>query len=401
MKLPRIILRSLVTLLVLGGLVAYIARRGVGDAFSGSVWGWILVGAGLFPLFVVLRMGKWTYLVRQVVPDAALSTVAAGYLWGMALGLLTPGRLGELARVQDLGAPGRCSGLFLLEKVLEVLVLLALCAVALLLLGFLPWWTGIPLGGGLLLAARSWRRLLVAGARLAGRRFSRLSPDQVDAFSAAVAELRIGACVALSLSCFLIFALQVTLLLRGMGASLTSTTVLLIFPVLLANLLPITVGGYGVRESVAVVLLANQGISAPVAASAFAATAFFDLVIPGLLGAVFHVMRPKLGRSTPPVPSDQGSTPSAPPDDWDAFWQERRARPLGRIVAWGRARFVTSKLVRYVLANTPKGVLVEAGCGSGEVSLKVAQQRGDRVILVDRIQHRPLACTAGCGPTRR
>jgi cyclopropane fatty-acyl-phospholipid synthase-like methyltransferase len=40
-------------------------------------------------------------------------------------------------------------------------------------------------------------------------------------------------------------------------------------------------------------------------------------------------------------------------------------------------------MVRFLLRRTASGVLVEAGCGTGEVSLEVARRRGDRVVLVD------------------
>lgn len=69
--------------------------------------------------------------------------------------------------------------------------------------------------------------------------------------------------------------------------------------------------------------------------------------------------------------------------DWDDFWQQRKRRPLGRLLAWGRRRFVTPALVKLLEKNTEPGVLGEAGCGSGEVTLRLARRRGDRVILVD------------------
>jgi ubiquinone/menaquinone biosynthesis C-methylase UbiE len=70
--------------------------------------------------------------------------------------------------------------------------------------------------------------------------------------------------------------------------------------------------------------------------------------------------------------------------EWDNFWKKRDKNPLGRFISWVRKRFVTTALVRYICSNTEKGVLIEAGCGSGEVTLQVAKKRGDKVILVDR-----------------
>lgn len=69
---------------------------------------------------------------------------------------------------------------------------------------------------------------------------------------------------------------------------------------------------------------------------------------------------------------------------WDDFWKSRHRTRLGHILLWGRKRFVSRGMVRFLLHHTePGGVLVEAGCGTGEVVLEVARTRGDQVILVD------------------
>jgi anaerobic magnesium-protoporphyrin IX monomethyl ester cyclase len=68
---------------------------------------------------------------------------------------------------------------------------------------------------------------------------------------------------------------------------------------------------------------------------------------------------------------------------WDGFWAKRQGSFPGGIISWCRRRFITSALAGYLLKNTGKGTLIEAGCGSGEVTLKVAKRRGDAAVLVD------------------
>lgn len=70
-------------------------------------------------------------------------------------------------------------------------------------------------------------------------------------------------------------------------------------------------------------------------------------------------------------------------DNWDSFWKKRNRNLPGRIITWFRKRYVTTALADYMLSNTEKGILIEAGCGSGEVTLLVAEQRKDKVILAD------------------
>lgn len=89
-----------------------------------------------------------------------------------------------------------------------------------------------------------------------------------------------------------------------------------------------------------------------------------------------------------PPPSRAGDTRSGqalddPAEHWNAFWRKRSRRLSGRMIAWVRKHIITPALARFVAGMTQRGVLIEAGCGSGEVSLDIARRRGDRLILVD------------------
>ena len=68
---------------------------------------------------------------------------------------------------------------------------------------------------------------------------------------------------------------------------------------------------------------------------------------------------------------------------WDDFWAHRRKNYFGRLIIWVRQIFVTPIMERFIIENTSKGTLIEAGCGTGEVTLNIAKQRGDHVYLVD------------------
>ena len=81
--------------------------------------------------------------------------------------------------------------------------------------------------------------------------------------------------------------------------------------------------------------------------------------------------------------ADVGLGGRDPAGQWDAFWQKRSQRPLGRLIAWVRGRAVTPALVRFVGRMVPPGHVIEAGCGSAGVSLALAGRRGDRLTLVD------------------
>jgi SAM-dependent methyltransferase len=44
-------------------------------------------------------------------------------------------------------------------------------------------------------------------------------------------------------------------------------------------------------------------------------------------------------------------------------------------------------MIDFILKNTEKCTLVEAGCGNGEVSLVISKLRGDNLILIDKSQN--------------
>lgn len=70
-------------------------------------------------------------------------------------------------------------------------------------------------------------------------------------------------------------------------------------------------------------------------------------------------------------------------NDWEEFWEKRQKSLSGKFLYWGRRRFVTEALVDFMAKNTEKGVLLEAGAGTGEASILLAKRRGDEIILVD------------------
>lgn len=84
-----------------------------------------------------------------------------------------------------------------------------------------------------------------------------------------------------------------------------------------------------------------------------------------------------------------------PEEDWDDFWEVRERTLSGRIVNWARRRFLTPALVRAIRENSERGTLVEAGCGSGQVILAIAAERGDTAVLVDRSERALAIARAG------
>lgn len=190
----------------------------------------------------------------------------------------------------------------------------------------------------------------------------------------------ITGCLYCSFLCFLIFCIQAFMVLKSMRINI-GVDVILFFPIiLLGNLLPITVGGFGVRETIAIVILKQRGIPGEIAMGSITIVALIDLVFPVIIGLIMNLYyKPTNSFQSTTNNTNQDLTS----DQWDVFWEKRKKKHLGRFIGWFRYRFITSALIKYILRNTQKATLVEAGCGEGEVTLTVSKIRGDKVVLVD------------------
>ncbi len=383
MRTTVALLRILLTASILIVLLIVITpSKALADLEIGD-WRWLAASVALMPLFLACRVTKWALLEQQVLGPAPWSRILPRYLWGMAVGLITPGRVGELARVRAPKLSARGAGLFFLEKAVEVSCLFSLCLLSLPLSALLPWWTLPPIGFALIVALAGWRRMVIGTLGLIGRLPGGPDPQRRAELASAVLDLRLFGCAALSLMCFLIYVTQAWLMLRAMDLAADPAVAILYPFVLLANLLPITVGGYGLRESLAVVVMRSRDVSEIQAAASVALVTFFNLVIPGLVGVVLRVFgKVPVTSIAPPATPAQENAPVAA-EEWDTFWEARKQRLSGRLLAWFRRRFVTTRLAAFIRDNTDKGTLVEAGCGSGEITLLVAAERGDHVVLVD------------------
>jgi hypothetical protein len=108
--------------------------------------------------------------------------------------------------------------------------------------------------------------------------------------------------LALTLASFAIVLIQFGIILSSWTAP-TPDLVLLTFPlVILTNVLPITVGGLGVREGAAALLLAHYRV--PAADAVLAALLMFTLntALPGVLGAL---LLPAAVRAQPVRPAEE------------------------------------------------------------------------------------------------
>lgn len=240
------------------------------------------------------RSVRWWALLKRAGVELSHGAAWRLTLVGVAYGLATPGRVGELARTLHVEAPrARTLPSVLWDRLVDVLMLELLSIPALVALG----WTrgGAGLAAVLVLAATLGVAFALdhpGVARALARRFPRLAPR--------LAHWQLGAAGVLGSRAMLIgiaggllfyaFNFLAAWLLLQALAPVHAPALALLFPliILLGNL-PVAFGGLGLREQVAASTFARLG--APAAIGPVFSLLWFAVItlVPALIGlALVH-----------------------------------------------------------------------------------------------------------------
>jgi glycosyltransferase 2 family protein len=284
--------------------------------------GWLLVVAAFLIADLILRAARWRALlapIRHVPLGATLAYLLVGYLANNVL----PARLGELVRCHYLGDRQNLSratalGTVVVERVVDIAVVVAIAAVAILVLsvrGTVASAVLVGLAIGVLLAVAL--AIGIAAHRLPGAERIARSAQRWPQVSAATTKLRAGLAVAgrprtLALALgFTVVAWAATLLAfaaagQAIGVELTiGQASLLASGVALASAIPAGPASLGTFELAAVQIGKALGVAS---ASAFAIGLLVHAAILVLTsaGGVAALVRLGWGRE----PEDQGLAPA-------------------------------------------------------------------------------------------
>jgi uncharacterized protein (TIRG00374 family) len=250
----------------------------------------LVLAALLTVPFLALKAWRWYLILRESGINADFKQGLVSLVGGMGLALITPARLGELVRVAYIpdGRKWKIGGLVMIDKAFDVLVLTGLSiAGAWSLLGA---WVGLACTAltliGLFVVFRpaSLAPLLY--------RFSSVMPgrskleriwESLDALKPRSATIFI----AVTLLAFGVVLLQFGIILSSWHAASISIVALTFPIVILTNVVPVTIGGLGLREAAAALLLAHYGVSSADAALAAFLMFAINTALPGMIGAFF------------------------------------------------------------------------------------------------------------------
>ncbi len=302
-RIRKTIIRSLVTLALLGLLFWQVPLRDVWSAIQGmdkALLGLVLLLA--IPT-LYLQYVRWATLAKDAGPDVSKADIHRGFWVGFTLGLITPGRVGQYGRALALHncSLSRAAGLTFLERMYSAIVINGVGLMALVLLPLLGWLPPYP----------TVRRIAGAGCVLVGvvilalGIFPRVISRPLlwltkklpfrDKLARAIEVLKLvsparGAwLLLLAILSVGSSLLQFVVLLHALGAPVP------IFAGMMAALLtfflkgniPLGIGNLGVGEWTAVICLSGFGVAAPTAVAASLMLFVINVFLPGLAGLPF------------------------------------------------------------------------------------------------------------------
>jgi len=280
-------------LLISVGVAAVMVWRvpiaGLRTAFHHMEMGSLRIALFCFLVLLVLRAYKWHRLMAAA-GKGHLRQSLRSLFGGFALGLITPGRLGELGRCVFVREEerGQVALLTVLDRLLDFWALLTLMGVSLFLLtsrpaaifGLAIWLALLPVVMGFPSLVTHLSQFAQRSAHFRGHFMesaAHMPPLPTSRF-ALLAVCAMG--VELAAFFFLLCAFSPT----------GFTTALATYPyIVLAGDLPVSFSGVGVREGAAAMLLSPYAVPSGAAVGASLVWFVFAVLLPAALGAIWLV----------------------------------------------------------------------------------------------------------------
>lgn len=255
---------------------------------------------------IFLAFLKWRYLLRRRYQDTTSYEVFGSLLFGYTLGLVTPGRLGELARGLFFTNKDRLiiTGLNLLDKAANQIVIFTLGGIS---LGFMILKQNIwevknilpLLLTGSLIIIISWliilnpdkaRRLLAFLNSKLPRKFN--FSTLISAYDQ-ISLKDILVVVGLTLAWFIVIVLQYHILVLAFtDAAFTESFQAVTAMLFVKTLVPLTFGDLGIREGVSVFFYSQFGVSQAAVFNASLLIFLINFLTPALSG-LYYVLQVK------------------------------------------------------------------------------------------------------------
>lgn len=288
------LIKAILTLAFLGLLITWIGWGKIRDQLLHEQnLAVILPALALAVLFNLIKICKWQSMLRRTGAAIGFRQAAFSYLAGMAGGLFTPGRVGEVSRLACLPELKRSYvvAMTLLDRLLDVVVVVGLSLPGVLFFAdYGLFWT-------MFAGCTAFLLILLLPFPIPVWMLSRVKQilksqklkallETCERGIAAVPRRGIALWLSWSLLGYAVVLLEFYGLLSASPAA-TLPAVLICQPlIMLTNILPMTIAGIGVREGTAAFLLGRFAIDPAAAVGAAFQLFVLNTALPGLVGVV-------------------------------------------------------------------------------------------------------------------
>jgi hypothetical protein len=288
----QIIVRLLLAALFIGIILYFVPAGEIWSTLLKMKPGPFVFALALTPILILFKAAKWYILVYDDLNSKEFWPVLKSILIGTSLAIVTPARTGELARVFWLDSKKKMhlSGLVLVDKAMDFVSLAILSSLA--LYTFLPFQWGV-----MLLVLAMLCLFLVYNGEYSAKLLSKLVralpllPFKEKIVSLVeclnmVSRTKITHVILLSLLAAFLTIPQGYALVSAFGRVGFMASAISWPLIILTNIIPLTVGGLGMREGAAVLLLSGYfGVERAAALNASLMYFGINTVLPGLIGA--------------------------------------------------------------------------------------------------------------------
>ncbi|MCX6141999.1 MAG: lysylphosphatidylglycerol synthase transmembrane domain-containing protein [Ignavibacteriales bacterium] len=291
----KLLLQGLFALVLLVVLFQFVSFADVTQALLAAKPEYIVGAALLMFVNIGLQIVKWRYFVRLVDPTATNLETAASLLFGITLGTITPGQIGEFggrALHHTSISAGTLIGLTLVDKV-QMMCIMGISGVA----SFVILFQCGPIVGTTSIVVFAFLFLFIffklnALQRVTLRfKFGFFERRSIQDLLSAVSMFQLRDLIAsfgLSVGFYMIIYLQMFLLLNAFSPVHAADAYLGFAAMMfLKSLVPVSLGDLGIREASSVYFYALRGIANATALNASLLLFVINILLPSLIGLIF------------------------------------------------------------------------------------------------------------------
>lgn len=294
-SIVRLLLKGFFALFLLVALFQFVSFSEVTRALLAARLEYIIGAVLLMFVNISFQIVKWRYFVRLVDPTATNMEITASLLFGITLGTITPGQIGEFggrALHHSSISAGTLVGLTLVDKV-QMMCIMGISGVASLVILFQCEPIVVTISISLATLAFLFVFFKLSTLQHIASRFRIASferPSMQDLLSAmSIFRLRdVITSLVLSTGFYGVIFLQMFLLLNAFS-SVDVTDAFLGFAAMmfLKSMVPISLGDLGIREASSVYFYALRGIANATALNASLLLFAINILLPSLIGLIF------------------------------------------------------------------------------------------------------------------